>query len=39
VDHVLLTGDFATLASNPWLYSKLPYSAEKDLGSVGMLSR
>lgn len=38
-DHVLLTGDFATLASNPWLYGKLPYNAEKDLGSVGMLVR
>jgi tripartite-type tricarboxylate transporter receptor subunit TctC len=39
VNNVLLTGDFATLAANPWLYAKLPYSAEKDLGSVGMLVR
>jgi len=38
-DSVLLTGDFATLASNPWLYGKLSYSAERDLGSVGMLVR
>jgi tripartite-type tricarboxylate transporter receptor subunit TctC len=39
VDSVLLTGDFATLASNPWLYGKLGYNAERDLGSVGMLVR
>jgi tripartite-type tricarboxylate transporter receptor subunit TctC len=38
-DNTLLTGDFATLATNPWLYSKLPYNAEKDLASVGMLVR
>jgi tripartite-type tricarboxylate transporter receptor subunit TctC len=38
-DHTLLTGDFATLASNPFLYNKLPYNAEKDLGSAGMLVR
>lgn len=39
VEHVLLTGDFATLASNPFLYSKLPYDADRDLASVGMLVR
>ncbi|OYU76775.1 MAG: ABC transporter substrate-binding protein, partial [Burkholderiales bacterium PBB5] len=39
VDHVLLTGDFATLASNPFLYGKLPYNADRDLASVGMLVR
>lgn len=38
-DNVLLTGDFATLATNPFLYDKLPYKAEKDLASVGMLVR
>lgn len=38
-EHTLLTGDFATLASNPWLYSKLSYNAEKDLANVGMLVR
>lgn len=38
-EQVLLTGDFATLAANPWLYSKLSYSAEKDLTNVGMLVR
>jgi len=39
VERVLLTGDFATLASNPFLYSKLPYNADRDLASVGMLVR
>ncbi|RZM01996.1 MAG: tripartite tricarboxylate transporter substrate binding protein [Variovorax sp.] len=36
---VVLTADFATLAVNPFLFSKLSYSAEKDLASVGMLAR
>lgn len=39
VNNVLLTSDFATLAANPWLYARLPYNAEKELGSVGMLVR
>ena len=39
VDNVLLTGDFATLAANPFLYERLSYSAEKDLASVGMMVR
>ncbi|MDQ0589924.1 Bug family tripartite tricarboxylate transporter substrate binding protein [Variovorax paradoxus] len=39
VEHVLLTADFAALAVNPWLYSKLPYNAQKDLANVGMLVR
>jgi tripartite-type tricarboxylate transporter receptor subunit TctC len=39
IGHVMLTADFATLASNPSLYSKLPYNAEKDLAPVGMLVR
>lgn len=39
VDRVLLTGDFATLASNPFLYGKLSYNADRDLASVGMLVR
>lgn len=38
-EHVLLTGDFATLASNPFLYGKLGYKADRDLASVGMLVR
>lgn len=37
--HMLLTGDFAALASNPWLYNNLSYDAQKDLTSVGMLVR
>ncbi|MDA8447512.1 Bug family tripartite tricarboxylate transporter substrate binding protein [Paracidovorax valerianellae] len=37
--HVMLTADFATLAANPFLFSKLSYSAEKDLAPVGMLAR
>ena len=36
---VLLTADFATLAANPFLFSKLSYSAEKDLAPVGLLAR
>jgi tripartite-type tricarboxylate transporter receptor subunit TctC len=39
VEHVLLTADFAALAANPWLYSKLPYNVDKDLTLVGMLVR
>ncbi len=37
--YTLLTGDTATLAANPALYSKLNYSAEKDLVPVGLLAR
>ena len=37
--HVMLTADFATLATNPFLYSKLNYSADRDLALVGMLVR
>ena len=37
--HLLFTADFATLAANPWLFSKLPYNAEKDFIPVGMLAR
>lgn len=36
---VLLTADTATLAANPWLYSKLPYRAEQDLAPVGLVAR
>lgn len=39
VEHVLLTADFAALAANPWLYSKLPYNIDTDLAPVGMLVR
>jgi tripartite-type tricarboxylate transporter receptor subunit TctC len=37
--YTLLTGDTATLAANPALYSKLNYSAEKELAPVGLLAR
>lgn len=37
--HTLLTADFATLAANPSLFSKLPYDAEKDFAPVGLLAR
>lgn len=37
--NLMLTADFATLAANPFLFSKLSYSAEKDLTPVGMLAR
>jgi len=37
--HVMLTADFATLAANPWLFSKLPYDPEKDFAPVGLLAR
>jgi tripartite-type tricarboxylate transporter receptor subunit TctC len=37
--NVMLTADFATLAANPALFAKLPYSAEKDFLPVGMLAR
>ena len=37
--YTMLTGDTGTLAANPFLYSKLSYSAEKDFASVGLLVR
>ena len=37
--YTLLTGDTATLAANPALYSKLSYSAEKDFTPIGLLAR
>lgn len=36
---VMLSADFATLAVNPWLFSKLPYDPVKDFQPVGMLAR
>ncbi|MNV26566.1 Tripartite tricarboxylate transporter family receptor [compost metagenome] len=36
---IMLTADFATLAANPFLFSKLSYNAEQDLTPVGMLAR
>ncbi|HSI50874.1 MAG TPA: tripartite tricarboxylate transporter substrate binding protein [Ideonella sp.] len=37
--NVMLTADFATLAANPSLFSKLSYNAEKDFTPVGLLAR
>lgn len=37
--NTMLTADFATLATNPHLYSKLTYSIERDFSLVGMLVR
>jgi tripartite-type tricarboxylate transporter receptor subunit TctC len=37
--HVMLTADTATLAANPFLYSKLSYSAERDFAPVGLMVR
>jgi tripartite-type tricarboxylate transporter receptor subunit TctC len=37
--HVVLSADTATLAANPFLYTKLPYSAEKDFAPVGLMAR
>ena len=37
--YTVLTGDTATLAANPALYSKLNYSAENDLAPIGLLAR
>jgi tripartite-type tricarboxylate transporter receptor subunit TctC len=39
VSNIMLTADFATLAANPFLFSKLPYQAEKDFAPVGLLAR
>ena len=37
--NVMLTADFATLAANPSLFTKLPYDPEKDFTPVGLLAR
>jgi tripartite-type tricarboxylate transporter receptor subunit TctC len=37
--HVVLTADTATLAANPFLYSKPGYNAEKDFAPVGLMAR
>jgi tripartite-type tricarboxylate transporter receptor subunit TctC len=39
VANIMLTADFATLAANPFLFSKLPYNAEKEFAQVGLLAR
>ncbi|WP_457392608.1 Bug family tripartite tricarboxylate transporter substrate binding protein [Roseateles sp. P5_E1] len=37
--NVMLTADFATLAANPTLFSKLPYDSVKDFTPIGLLAR
>lgn len=37
--NIMLTADFATLAANPALFSKLTYDAQKDFQPVGLLAR
>jgi tripartite-type tricarboxylate transporter receptor subunit TctC len=37
--NIMFTADFATLAANPTLFSKLNYNAEKDFQPVGLLAR
>lgn len=39
VEHTVLSADFATLAANPALFSKLAYNAERDFAAVGLLAR
>ncbi|HEX6707132.1 MAG TPA: tripartite tricarboxylate transporter substrate binding protein [Albitalea sp.] len=39
IGHVMFTADFATLAANPFLYSKLSYDADKDFVPVGLMVR
>ena len=39
VGHTVFTADSAMLAANPFLYSKLTYSAEKDFAPVGLIAR
>ena len=37
--YVMLTGDTATMAANPALYTKLSYNVEKDFTPVGLIAR
>lgn len=37
--YVILSADTATLAANPFMYSKLGYSAEKDFAPIGLTVR
>lgn len=39
IGHIMFTADFATLAANPSLFTKLSYNAEKDFAPVGLLAR
>src|SRR5690606_29152304 len=37
--YTVLTADTATLAANPFLYSKLTYDVEKDFDTIGLMAR
>jgi tripartite-type tricarboxylate transporter receptor subunit TctC len=37
--YTLMSADTATLAANPFLYSKLPYNVEKDFATIGLTVR
>jgi tripartite-type tricarboxylate transporter receptor subunit TctC len=37
--YTMMSADTATLAANPFLYSKLPYNVEKDFAPVGLTVR
>ncbi len=37
--YTLMSADTATLAANPFLYSKLPYNVEKDFAPIGLTVR
>ena len=37
--NLIFSADFATLAANPFLFSKLSYDAERDFQPVGLLVR
>ena len=37
--HVIMSADTATLAANPFIYSKLSYNAEKDFAPIGLTVR
>jgi tripartite-type tricarboxylate transporter receptor subunit TctC len=39
IGNLMLTADFATLAANHAMFSKLPYDPHKDFKSVGLLAR
>jgi tripartite-type tricarboxylate transporter receptor subunit TctC len=39
IGNVMLTADFATLAANHAMFSRLPYDPQKDFKAVGLLAR
>lgn len=36
---MIFSADFATLAANPFLFTKLPYDPEKDFAPIGLMAR